>query len=99
MLATQAQGFKSLMCYGQAMVLTTVIQTDAVESYYHSGVVLEILGTVRLGRCWLLSPPDRTLSSVDSSSVVVSEMFKTREAMPALTQAFQGKVRQVSSAE
>jgi hypothetical protein len=30
---------------------------------------------------------------------VVGEMFKTREAMPALTQALQGKVEQVSSAE
>ncbi len=100
MLATQAQGFKSLMCYGQAMVLTTAIQMDAVvEFYYHSGVVSEILGTVRLGRCWLLSPPDRKISSVDSLSVVVSEMFKTREAMPALTQALQDKVRLVSSAE
>ena len=51
MLATQAQGFKSLMCYGQAMVLTTAIQMDAVvEFYYHSGVVSEykcVLATVR----------------------------------------------------
>ena len=46
-----AQGFKSLMCYGQAMVLTTAIQMDAVvEFYYHSGVVSEYkcgFGTVR----------------------------------------------------
>ena len=76
MLATQAQGFKSLMCYGQAMVLTTAIQMDAVEFYYHSGVVSEILGTVRLVRCWLLSPPDRKISSVNTLSVVVSGMFK-----------------------
>ena len=69
------------------------------QNHCHSGVVSEILSTVRLGRCWLLSPPDRKISSVDSLSVVVSEMFKTREAMPALTQAFQGKVRLVSSAE
>ena len=41
MLATQAQGFKSLMCYGQAMVLTPAIQMDAVEFYYHSGIVSE----------------------------------------------------------
>ena len=50
MLATQAQGFKSLMCYGQAMVLTAAIQMDAVEFYYYSGVVSEYkcgLGTVR----------------------------------------------------
>ena len=50
LLATQAQGFKSLMCYGQAMVLTAAIQMDAVEFYYHSGVVSEYkcgFGTVR----------------------------------------------------
>ena len=41
MRATQAQGFKSLMCYGQAMVLTAAIQMDAVEFYYDSGVVSE----------------------------------------------------------
>ena len=65
------------MCYGQAMVWTTAIQMDAVEFYYHSGVVSEILGTVRLVRCWLLSPPDRKISSVVSTlSVVVGEMFK-----------------------
>ena len=82
------------------MVLTTAIQMDAVvEFYYHNGVVSEILGTVRLVRCWLLSPPDRKISSVNTLSVVVSEMFKTREAMPALTQALQGKVRQVLSTE
>ena len=59
---------------------------------------VRILGTVLVVWCWLLSPPDRKISSVNTLSVVVGEMFKTREAMPALTQAFQGKVRQVSSA-
>ena len=59
------------------MVLTTAIQMDAVaEFYYHNGVVSEILGTVRLVRCWLLSPPARKISSVNTLSVVVSEMFK-----------------------
>ena len=50
MLATQAQGFKSLKWYRQTMVLTAAIQTDAVEFYYYSGVVSEYkcgLGTVR----------------------------------------------------
>ena len=48
--ATRSSGLQELMCYGQAMVLTTAIQMDAVEFYYHSGVVSEykcVLSTVR----------------------------------------------------
>ena len=57
MLATQAQGFKSLMCYGQAMVWTTAIQMDAVvEFYYHNGVVSEYsVILVQLGDLVLVS--------------------------------------------
>ena len=60
-------------CYpnGCSRVMDTV-----VEFYYHNGVVSEILGTVRLVRCWLMSPPDRKIGSVSTLSVVVGEMFK-----------------------
>ena len=49
MLATQAQGFKSLMIPSDNS-LTAAIQTDGVEFYRHSGVVSEYkcgFGTVR----------------------------------------------------
>ena len=91
MLATCGSGLQELGVLWPGNGLTTVIQTDAVEFYYHSGVVSEILGTVRLVRCWLLSPPDRKISSVDSLSVVVSEMFKKRsDTCPNLSVSKQG---------
>ena len=75
---------------------------DAVEFYHHSGVVSEYksgFGTVWwFGIGWCLLKIEK-LVVFSTLSVVVSEMFKTREAMPALTQALQGKVRQVLSTE
>ena len=70
------------------MTLTAVIQTDAVGFCYHSGVVSEYksgFGTVWwFGIGWCLLKIEK-LVVFSTLSVVVSEMFKTREATPALT--------------
>jgi len=49
-------GLQELEVISPGNGLTTVIQTDAVESYHHSGVVSEILGAARLVWRWLVSP-------------------------------------------